>query len=146
MKISAITAADNEVMQMNCEQLQAELAQVFARHADGIAAAYLFGSTADGSACASSDIDIAILPRNRDKMRASDMKLRLYTDISRKLGRNDIDIVILDPAGNLILNDAIIRHGKVLFVAAPEIKDAFELNLLHRCMDFRFQRRIAMGV
>lgn len=131
---------------MDIAELQTKLAPVFARHAGEIAAAYLFGSTAAGTAHERSDIDIAILMRASDKTRAAAVKVSLYADICRKLGRNEIDLVILSHDGNIILNDEVIRKGKVLFAADRETMDSFELTILHRCLDFKFQRQLAMGV
>lgn len=126
--------------------LKAELAPIFVKYEKEIAAAYLFGSTVKGETDISSDIDIAILRRKTDVINNSMLKFTLYADISRKLKRNDIDIVLLDLAGNLILNDEIIRHGCLLYSTDPDVRETFELKLLHRCTDFKFQRRFAMGV
>jgi predicted nucleotidyltransferase len=134
------------VLQMTSDQLQMELAPIFAKYDTEIVAAYLFGSAATGMTSNSSDIDIAVLMRTKDRRCGSSLKLRLYADMCRKLGRNDIDIVLLDLAGNLILNDEIVRHGKILYTTDADAKETFELAVLHRCTDFKFQRRFAMGV
>jgi len=131
---------------MDTEHLIAELASAFSKYHEEIVAAYLFGSTAKSVTSPSSDIDIAVLMRNSDKKNGSALKFRLYADLCRKLKRNDIDLVLLNLSGNLILNDEIVRHGKVLYTTDDEAREEFELNVLHRCADFKFQRRYAMGV
>jgi len=131
---------------MDTECLKSELAPVFSGYREEIVAAYLFGSTARGVTCPSSDIDIAVLTRNRDKKSGAALKFRLYADLCRSLKRNDIDLVLLDLSGNLILNDEIVRHGKVLYSTDDDAREEFELNVLHRCADFKFQRRYVMGV
>ena len=131
---------------MDVELLKAELADVFSTYSQEIITAYLFGSTAQGVASASSDIDIAVLLHNNDKTSATDLKFRLYADLCRTLKRNDIDILLLDISGNLILNDEIIRHGKVLYSTDDEARAEFELNVLHSSTDFKYQRHYAMGV
>jgi predicted nucleotidyltransferase len=131
---------------MDMEYVQTELAPIFSRYHEEIVAAYLFGSTAKGVTSPSSDIDIAVLMRNGDKKSGAALKFRLYPDLCRALKRNDVDLVLLNLSGNLILNDEIVRHGKVLYTTDDDAREEFELNLLHRCADFKFQRRYAMGV
>jgi len=131
---------------MDIEQLKIELAAVFSKYREEIVAAYLFGSTAKGVTSLSSDIDIAVLSRNNNKINGAALKFSLYADLCRTLKRNDIDMLLLKLSGNLILNDEIVRHGKVLYTTDEEEREEFELNVLHRCTDFKFQRQYAMGV
>lgn len=133
-------------MDCDMEQLKTELAPIFAKYHDEIVAAYLFGSTASGLTSSLSDIDIAVLPRNTDKVSGATLKFHLYADLCRKLNRNDIDLMMMGLSGNLILNDEILRNGKLLYVTDHDARDDFELKVLHRCTDFKFQRRYAMGV
>lgn len=130
---------------MDLEQLKINLAAVFSKYHEEIIAAYLFGSSCKGVATSSSDIDIALLVRNGDNKIGADLKFRLYADLCRTLKRNDIDLLLLNLSGNLVLNDEIVRHGKVLYTTDDEARQEFELNVLHRCTDFKFQRRYAMG-
>ncbi|MDF1581646.1 MAG: nucleotidyltransferase domain-containing protein [Desulfuromonadales bacterium] len=122
-----------------------EIASVFADYQEEIVAAYLFGSTAKGINGPSSDIDIAVLLRNHDNKSGATLRFRLYADLCRKLKRNDIDLVLLSLRGNLILNDEIVRNGQVLYASDDAAREDFELKLLHRCTDFKTQRRYAMG-
>lgn len=131
---------------MGAEHLKTELAPVFCKYHQEIIAAYLFGSVARDEASPSSDVDIAILVRTKDRMEAAALRFRLYADLSRTLKRNDIDLVLLNFSDNLILNEEIVRNGKVLYSADDYAREEFELKTLHGCMDFRFQRRYAMGV
>lgn len=131
---------------MDREYLETELAPIFSGYCQDIIAVYLFGSMAKGQASPSSDIDIAVLVRTRDKYDAAALRFRLYADLSRKLKRNDIDIVLLNRSGNLILNDEIVRHGKLLYSTDDVAREEYELKTVHECADFKFQRRYAMGV
>lgn len=131
---------------MNVELLKTELTDVFFKYNQEIITAYLFGSTAKGVSSSSSDIDIAVLLHNNDKTSGTDLKFRLYADLCRTLKRNDIDVLLLKTSSNLILNDEIIRHGKVLYSTDDEAREEFELNVLHRSTDFKLQRHYAMGV
>ena len=131
---------------MDFDQLKRELAAVFFKYSKDIITAYLFGSTAKGATSPSSDIDIALLLQNNDKTSGATLKFSLHADLCRTLKRNDIDLLLLNISGNLILNDEIIRHGKVLYSSDDEAREEFELNVLHRSTDFKFQRHYAMGV
>lgn len=131
---------------MNFETVKSELAPIFSRYQQEIIAAYLFGSTTRGGTSSSSDIDIAVLLRNRDKKSGAALKFSLYADLCRTLKRNDVDLVLLNLSGNLILNNEIVRQGKLLYTTDDVAREEFELNLLHSCTDFRLQRRYAMGV
>jgi len=131
---------------MDFEQLKMELFAIFSKYQQAIITAYLFGSMAKGVASSSSDIDIAVLLQNNDKASATDLKFRLYADLSRTLKRNDIDVVLLNESSNLILKDEIVRHGKVLYSTDDEAREEFELNVLHSSTDFKYQRHYAMGV
>lgn len=131
---------------MDREQLKAKLAPLFLTYHDEIVAAYLFGSMAKGATSPSSDIDIAVLAGDSDKRKGADLKIRLYSDLCRTLKRNDIDVVLLNLSGNLILNDEIVRHGMVLYTADVDTREEFEVTVQHRCTDFKFQRQYAMGV
>jgi uncharacterized protein len=66
--------------------------------------------------------------------------------LSRGLGTNDIDIVVLNSASNLILLDEIIRRGLVLVDRNPDLREDFEQKALHRAIDFQAQRRAVLGV
>lgn len=132
--------------EMDMDHFKVELFSVFSKYQEEIIAAYLFGSTAKGMNSSASDIDIAVLLRNPDKKSGSSLKFRLYADLCRKLKRNDVDLVLLSLSGNLILNDEIIRHGQILYASDDAVREEFELKVLHRCTDFKLQRRYAMGV
>jgi len=131
---------------MDADHLKMELVSVFSKYQEEIIAAYLFGSTAKGVNSATSDIDIAVLLRTWEKKSGASLKFRLYADLCRKLKRNDVDLVLLSLSGNLILNDEIIRNGVVLYASDDAAREGFELKVLHRCTDFKLQRRYAMGV
>lgn len=131
---------------MDFEQLKIKLSTVFFKYNQEIITAYLFGSTAKGVASSLSDIDIALLLHTNDKTSGAALKFSLYTDLCRTLKRNDIDIMLLNTSGNLILIDEIIRNGKVLYSTDDEAREEFELKVLHRSTDFKHQRHYAMGV
>jgi predicted nucleotidyltransferase len=131
---------------MDAEQLKIELAEPFSRYREELIAAYLFGSSVTGLTSPSSDIDIALLMNNRNKTNGAALKFRLYSDICRQLKRNDVDLVLLNLSGNLVLNDEIVRYGKVLYSTDDTAREEFERMITHQCTDFKFQRLCFMGV
>ena len=47
------------------------------------------------------------------------MSSSLYADFCRALKRNDVDVVVLNIAVNLMLLDEIVRYGVVIYDADP---------------------------
>lgn len=52
------------------------------------------------------------------------MRIDLYVALSRALKRNDIDIVILNTASNLMLLDDIIRQGVLILDEDRELRES----------------------
>jgi predicted nucleotidyltransferase len=128
-----------------CTQVKDALAPVFDKIADRLAAVYLFGSTVTGKTGAMSDLDLAVLLVSYD-VSADDTKMQLYLDCSRALKRNDIDIVVLNRAGNLFLIHDIVTNGVVIFDGNPSQRAQFEVLSHHRFIEFRDHRLKVMGV
>jgi predicted nucleotidyltransferase len=121
------------------------IAAVLEGHGDAVAAAYLFGSTAKGDVGPLGDVDVAVLFSEQASASLLDLKLRLHADLCRALKRNDVDLLILNTASNLIIKDEIVRNGVVIFEGNPEAREEFELRVIHLCIDFKTQRRKAVG-
>lgn len=108
--------------------------------------AYLFGSQAQGTFSKSSDIDIAVFLKTNGKASFFDIKIDLYLDLTRTLKRNDIDLVIMNNYHNIVLLNSIISHGSVVYDQDKTMRLDYEQKILHRAIDFKAQRRMAMGV
>lgn len=108
--------------------------------------AYLFGSSAQDASGPLSDIDIAVFLESSMQKTFLDTKLNLYADCSRALKRNDIDIVILNTAQNIILLDEITRTGTVLIDKDTDLRIGFEQKIMHQAIDFKTQRMAIMGI
>ncbi len=84
-------------------------------HRPEILEAYLFGSGARGDASAHSDVDIAVFV---DRSAAPDGPFgyvaALATELIRALGRNDVDVVLLNDAPPLLYH-RVLRDGRRLF-------------------------------
>jgi predicted nucleotidyltransferase len=98
--------------------------------------AYLFGSYATGEQTAMSDIDLAIYLKSESEFNFNKLLL-FHGDCCRALKRNDVDVLVLNTAKNLILLQDIILTGKIIYNANQTILDDFELRTLHAVHDFR---------
>ena len=126
--------------------LLSDLRRCLEIHRDEILFAYLFGSFARGDAGPRSDLDLAVYFVDRRPHVHHTLKIDLYMTINRLLKQNDVDIVVLNTASNLMLLDEILRQGIVLLDADPQFREDFELRTLHLAMDFREQRKTIMGI
>lgn len=124
--------------------LTQELKYFFEKRAAQVRFAYLFGSGARGNQTFLSDIDIAVYIA-KETTDTFDVKLSLHADLCRVLKRNDVDVVVLNTATNLILLDEIVRTGIVLYEADPEARTEFELRIIHQALDFKYHRTAVMG-
>ncbi len=128
------------------EHIKLALLPVFEKYRDKVSFAYLFGSSVSNEVMPSSDIDIAVFLSISDPGLRFDFKLDLYADFCRALKRNDIDVVVLNSATNIILLDNIVRHGMVIFDGNPENRAVFKLDIIHSALDFKDQRSAVMGI
>lgn len=126
-------------------QLRTALQPVFTRYEKRLAAVYLFGSLAGESHDSTSDVDIAVLALRAENESIGELRFSLYADFSRALKRNDIDILMLNTSGNLILCEDIVRHAILLFEGDADARFDFERSIIHDAIDFRAQRLRVMG-
>lgn len=119
---------------------------VLNKHADALVAAYLFGSAATKETTPLSDIDIAVLFKTPARENRADLRFGLFADLSRALRRNDIDLIVLNTSSNLLLQEEIVRNGVLLYERDAVAREDYECRVLHMSIDFRGQRRWAMGV
>lgn len=126
-------------------QIRDVVTPVLEKYGSDLVAAYLFGSTAGGKAAPLSDIDIALLLAEDAAPRITDIRFPIYADLCRALKRNDIDIVILNTLSNLVLKDEIVRNAILIFDVDAEARKEFETRTIHACIDFKAQRRQAVG-
>lgn len=122
------------------------LLPVFEKYKNKIVFAYLFGSASKETGYPPGDVDIAVFLSPEGRRSSFDVKLALYADFCRALKRNDVDVVVLNTAKNLMLLDEIVRYGVLLQDNAPDRREDFELKILHQAIDFKQQRLAVMGV
>jgi predicted nucleotidyltransferase len=127
------------------ESIKRALLPLFEKYRGKVAFAYLFGSVAAGEAAPLSDVDIAVFIEAGNRETFFDDRLSLYADICRALKSNDVDLLVLNSATNLVILEEVVRHGVVLYDRDSDRREAFELRVLHQAIDFRHQRVAVMG-
>ena len=102
----------------------------------GATSIYLFGSQALGRAHRESDVDIAVLFdwQPYDRQGRFEAGLRLAGEVSRAIGRNDVDLVVLNDAPPTLAR-AIITHGRRVFCRDAEADHVFVRTTLLRAAD-----------
>jgi predicted nucleotidyltransferase len=103
----------------------------------GIAAAYLFGSHAEGRAHRDSDVDVGILlDRTVYSSEAArfDERVRLSAWLGAELRASVVDVVVLNdvPPG---LASRIVTKGVVVYCASPEADHGFRRDVQLRAAD-----------
>jgi predicted nucleotidyltransferase len=121
---------------------------ILERHGDKVAFAYLFGSTLSDQSRPLSDIDLAVYISKKNRSDFLEIKFALYADFCRALNRNDIDVVLLNTAKNMILLENIVNEGQVIFETpgGKITRKDFELKVRHQVIDFKTQRKRIMGI
>ena len=126
-------------------EIKKTLAPVFEKMRGRIVVAYLFGTSATGDAGPNSDIDLAVLLQSGGVDAQFELRLELYADCCRALRRNDLDIVVLNRTRNLFLLESVVRNGIVLFEDDAELREEYEVRVMHDFIDFKEHRIRVMG-
>jgi predicted nucleotidyltransferase len=118
---------------MDAAAIEAKLREFLSRNAEreGIAAAYLFGSVARGTAGPRSDVDVGIFYQEDPPLTLEGLGLRLEGDLESLLGA-PVQVVVLNHAP-VDLAIRVLRDGKLLVDRDRskrirfEVKTRFEL-------------------
>jgi uncharacterized protein len=113
--------------------VEARLAAYFERHARGIAAVYLFGSTARGTAGADSDVDLGILYSQTPPATLDGQPYELESDLERQLGR-PVEVVVLNTAA-ADLRRRVLAAGRLLAEPDRSARIAFEVRTRNEAFD-----------
>lgn len=100
------------------------LRSLFARHANRIACACLYGSTARGESRAGSDVDVAVLFREIPPATLEGLGLEIAAEIERALGKR-ADIVVLNRAAPDLVH-RVLRDGVLIHESDRPMRVAFE--------------------
>jgi len=87
----------------------------------------LFGSQATGMTHAHSDVDVAVWPLGAVEPL---MKLTWLAELERLLD-HDVSLVIVTADLDPVLGMEIVRHGRVIYEAQPELWSGKRLHLWH---------------
>lgn len=122
-------------MRRSREETIAALREALERRAE-VLDAYLFGSVARGEERADSDVDVAVYldpatPRDAGWGAAAE----IGTDLIAALGRNDVDVVVLNEAGPLLYH-RVLRDGERILARDPLATSAREGYALSRYCDW----------
>ena len=115
----------------------------------GVQAVYLFGSAADGTARADSDLDLAVVPRDD---RARRHKLEMLAALAGA-GHPAVDLVFLD-GSDAVLRFHAVRRNRPLFLApgfdhpryfSRALQEYFDLEPLLRVQQRAYRTRVLGG-
>lgn len=102
---------------MNAKQVEVALGRAGALNEPGVISIYLFGSVAESRSHRESDVDLAVLfdyrvrKTTRDRFEA---RLRLYAELTRALGTDRLDLVVLNDAPPLLARRVVTDGTRVL--------------------------------
>jgi len=114
-----------------------ELLKAFTSNPRGIVSAYLHGSHAEGREHRDSDVDVAVLldyEAYGDRERRNEARLRLTGQLGAALGRNDVDVVVLNDAPAPLARHVVL-DGIRIFCLDEEADHAFRRDVQLRAAD-----------
>lgn len=106
----------------------------------GVAAAYLFGSVARGTAGPMSDVDVALLLTGEDP---EDVVARVTDDLARRLLTSRIDLVSLS-AAPIPLRYHVLRDGLLVVSQDQKGLERFIVTSVLQYLDFKTLRDRAL--
>jgi len=98
--------------------------------------AYLFGGMARGERRPLSDVDLAIYVSNTKRLDF----LSLFSKISRILGTDEIDLVVLNSAP-ISFAGRILQQRRILMDKDPFLRHRYESRILREFFDFTVKER-----
>ena len=98
-----------------------------------VAAVYLFGSTARGTARIDSDVDVAVLFHDPPPRTLNGPRLAIEGELERTLGA-PVDLVVLNDAP-VDLRIRVLRDGRLLVDRDPSARIAFEVRTRNEAFD-----------
>ncbi|HLV98157.1 MAG TPA: HepT-like ribonuclease domain-containing protein [Ktedonobacterales bacterium] len=121
---------------MNLFEKQAQLNQLFTQ--SNVSAAYLAGSLAGRATFGHlTDVDIAILLMEQiGSDQFLDYQLYLFSELTKRLESDTIDVVILNQA-SLLLKLQVIKYGQILYCRDEKKRVAFETRAVMDYLDFK---------
>ena len=120
------------------------LTAFFAARTDGVAAAYLFGSVARGTATGASDVDVGVLLAHEPPRTIDGLQLDLEGELERLL-RRPVQVVVLNRAP-VDLVHRVLRDGVIIADRDRAARIRFEVKARAEYLDLlpflqRYRRR-----
>jgi predicted nucleotidyltransferase len=115
--------------------LERTLRSILAGRAEPLAAAYLFGSRARGTATDRSDVDLAVLYADRPASGLEGLGLDLEADIERVLGL-PVQVVVLNSAPADLVH-RVLRDGHLLLDRDRSRRIRFEVKARNEYFDLQ---------
>jgi predicted nucleotidyltransferase len=119
---------------MKSREIIEKIKSVCSSHPE-IKLAYLFGSQVSGKIGPLSDFDFAFYVDENEAKKLFDLKFALLDEISRALGTDKIDVVILNLVESPELKYNIIKEGELILVQEP-FKVLIEPKIIREYFDF----------
>jgi predicted nucleotidyltransferase len=118
------------------EQTEKGLKSLMAKY-PSICAAYLFGSTAQGTATSKSDMDIAVrMDPALPKESYFDIRLELTNELERSFSRR-ADVVVLNNASLKMIRQ-VLTNGILVFAKDPEKEIDYAVQKQKEYFDFKY--------
>lgn len=111
----------------------ARLRRFFEDHPGDVAAVYLFGSMARGTATAASDVDVGVLLATEPPADLDGLLLGLEADLEAMLER-DVQVVVLNTAPCDLVH-RVLRDGLLVVDRRPSVRVAFEVRARNEFFD-----------
>jgi predicted nucleotidyltransferase len=108
-------------MRMSAESQDAVIIGHLSGAVGDLVAVYRFGSTANGTSSATSDIDVAVLAQTR---LTPERRFEIQEALAEKLGC-DVDLVDL-AAASTVMAMQVVANGTLLYEAAGDARGLFE--------------------
>lgn len=109
---------------------------------ENIVFAYLFGGLAKGDVKPFSDIDFAAYLRHTDHL--GEYKFELFDRLTRVIGTNELDLVILNSAP-ITLTGRVLQTRQVLVDKEPSFRHAYESLILREFFDFKVKEDLLLS-
>jgi uncharacterized protein len=116
-----------------------DLLSIFQRYPQ-VKLVYFFGSRAKGKESALSDYDFAVYLDEKDPKSRFDTRLDLMAKLSRSIGTDGVDVVVLNDTESPELKYSIVTEGMLLYEEEP-YKLFIEPRILNEYFDFIYGLR-----